>query len=74
MLTFPDHRHQHINRDGNPDLGLDGVLRGAEEDLDAQMLLDPFEKQLDRACAALRNELPEGTRIVCRLFKSVTSR
>ncbi len=41
-----DDGHQHVDGDGGPDLGLDRVLRGAEETLDAKMLLDPLEKQL----------------------------
>src|ERR1035437_3831919 len=36
---------QHIGGYGNPYLRLHGVLAGAKEHLDAQMLLDPFEKQ-----------------------------
>ena len=37
--------HQHVDADGDPDLGLDRIGRGAEETLDPQMLLDPLEKQ-----------------------------
>jgi len=44
---FAHDGHQHVNRDGDPDLGFDGVLAGAVEGLDAQMLLDPFEQQGD---------------------------
>ena len=36
---------QHINRDGDPDLGFDRVLGCAIECLDSQMLLDPFEEE-----------------------------
>ena len=45
-LFFED-RHQHVNADGDPDLSLDGVGRSAEEALDAQVLLDPLEEQVD---------------------------
>jgi hypothetical protein len=38
---------QHIRRYGDPDLRLHRVLAGAKEHLDAQVLLDPFEEQLD---------------------------
>ena len=38
--------HEHIRAYGDPDLALDGILRGAEERLDPQVLLDPFEEQL----------------------------
>jgi hypothetical protein len=44
---FFDDGDQHIDRDSNPDLSFDGVLRRAEEDFDSKMLLDPFEKQFD---------------------------
>jgi len=43
---FFDDCHQHIDADGNPDLRAYGVLRGAVEALDAQVLLDPLEEQL----------------------------
>lgn len=42
---FLDNRYPHVGSDGNPYLTLDGVLRGAEEALDAKVLLDPLEKQ-----------------------------
>jgi len=38
--------YQDIYADGNPDLGLYGILGCTEEGLDAQVLFDPFEKQL----------------------------
>ena len=34
-----DDGYEHVNGDGRPDLGLDGVLGGAIEVLDAQVLL-----------------------------------
>ena len=34
-------------------MGFDGILRDAEEGLDAQVLLDPFEEQLDAPAAAV---------------------
>lgn len=63
---FLHDRHQHVDRDGGPDLGSDGVLRGAIERLDAQMLLDPTEKQLD--FPATRIQLGDGQ---CREKKVV---
>ena len=39
--------HEHVYADGDPDLCGEGVERRAEERLDAQVLLDPFEEQLD---------------------------
>ena len=43
--SFFDDGNEHIDRDGNPYLGFDGILHGAVEDLDPQVLLDPFEEQ-----------------------------
>ena len=37
-------RHEDIDGDGDPDLALHGVLRGAEERLYSQVLLDPLEE------------------------------
>ena len=39
--------HEHIDRDRHPDLGLHRILGGAVKPGDAEMLLDPLEKQLD---------------------------
>lgn len=39
--------HQEVNADRDPDLGFDRVLGRAEERLDAQVLFDPFEEQLN---------------------------
>lgn len=46
-----DHGHQHIDRDGDPDLSLDGVLRGAKESFDPLMLLDPLNQDFPLVCA-----------------------
>ncbi len=46
-----DNGDRDIDRDGGPGLGLDGVLGIAEEALDAQVLLDPFEERLDLPAA-----------------------
>ena len=54
MQAFPDDGDEDINRDSNPDLCLDGVLRVTEEGLDAQVLLDPFEEQFDLPAAAVQ--------------------
>ena len=42
-----DDSDQNVDRNGDPDLGFHGVFRGPEEALDAQVLLDPLEEQLD---------------------------
>lgn len=44
IQPFLDDRHDQINGNSNPDLGLHGVFRSAEKTLDAQMLFDPFEE------------------------------
>ena len=36
---------QHVDRDGDPDLGLHRILGGTIESLDAKMLFDPFEEE-----------------------------
>ena len=36
-----------MDGEGDPDLCLDCILGGAEEGLDAEMLLDPLEEQFD---------------------------
>src|ERR1022692_4012500 len=46
QLLFYD-GHQNVNTDGNPNLGFHRVVSGAIKVFDAQVLLDPFEKQLD---------------------------
>ena len=45
-LLFQD-RDQDVHADSNPDLGADGIVGGAVEGLDSQVLLDPLEEQLD---------------------------
>ena len=56
LQPFSDDRHEHVGAHGDPDLALDGILRGAEERLDPQVLLDPFEQMTDilpsRPCMA----------------------
>src|SRR5665811_1014585 len=58
-----DDRHQHVDADGDPDLRPHGVLRGAVEALDAQVLLDPLEEQFHLPSAPVQgaNRLePQG--------------
>jgi|JI6StandDraft_1071083.scaffolds.fasta_scaffold41527_2 hypothetical protein len=45
MQAFLRNGDQQVGGNSNPDLRLDGVLAGAKERLDAQVLLDPFEEQ-----------------------------
>src|SRR3546814_17504723 len=44
----------HVDRDGDPDLRLHRIGRSAEERLDAQVLLDPSEEQLDLPALAIQ--------------------
>jgi len=46
QLLFDD-GHKDINGDGDPDLGFHRILRSPVKNLDAEMLLDPFEEHLD---------------------------
>ena len=47
MYLFFDNGYQHVNRNCNPDLGLDGILGGPVKRFDTKVLLDPFEENLD---------------------------
>ena len=42
-----DDGHQHVDRDGDPDLSFDSIVAGPIERFDAQVLLDPFEEEFD---------------------------
>jgi len=57
---LPDDRDEDVGGDGDPDLGLDGVLGGSIERLDAQVLLDPFEEEFDLPAGFV--ELGDGQR------------
>ena len=54
MQTFFGNGDQQVGGNGNPNLRLHRVLAGAEEHLDAQMLLDPFEEQLHLPALAVQ--------------------
>ena len=43
--SFASDGDEHIDAHGDPDLGLHGVLAGAIERLDSQVLLNPLEEQ-----------------------------
>src|SRR4030065_2642367 len=47
IQPLPDDGDQDVDRDGDPHLRLHGVLRGPEDRLDPEMLLDPPEEELD---------------------------
>lgn len=46
LQPLSDDRHEHIRAQGTLALALHGILRGAEERLDPQVLLDSFEENL----------------------------
>ena len=54
MQAFLGNCNQHVGADRDPDLRLDRVLVGAIKRLDAQVLLDPFEEQLDLPALAIQ--------------------
>ncbi len=58
--AFFDDGDEHVDGDGDPDLGFDSVLGSAKEALDAQVLFDPFEEQLH--LPAITVEIGHGLR------------
>ena len=54
MQAFLGNGDQHVSADCNPDLRLDRVLVGAIKRLYSQVLLDPFEEQLDLPALAVQ--------------------
>ena len=60
METLFQNSHEQINGDGTPDLGAHGVGTGAVKGFDSEMLLDPFEEQLDLPAALI--QLRDGQR------------
>ena len=51
LELFLDDGDQQVDRNGDPDLGFNGVLAGPEEVLDAEVLLDPFKEEFQLAAA-----------------------
>lgn len=47
LQFFLDDGHKHINADGDPDLGLHGIVGSSVESFDSQVLFDPLEKEFD---------------------------
>src|ERR1019366_3068080 len=54
MQSLLDYSDQNVGGDGDPDLRLDAILGSSVEGFDPQMLLDPFEKELDLPAAAVQ--------------------
>ena len=84
MQAFFGNGDQHVGADCNPDLRFDSVLVGAIKRLDAQVLLDPFEKQFDLPALAVQlcNQLGLESEVVgqkrdafaCLLYTSPSPR
>src|SRR5258707_12234729 len=54
MESLLDDGDQNIGGDSDPDLRLNAILGSPVEGFDPQMLLDPFEKELDLPAAAVQ--------------------
>ena len=54
MQALFDNCNQHISANRDPDLRLDRVLAGTQQWLDAQVLLEPLEKQFDLPALAVQ--------------------
>jgi len=54
MQAFLDNGDKHVSPDRDPDLRPDRILVGVIKRLDAQVLLDPFEKQFDLPALAVQ--------------------
>lgn len=52
--------YHEVNADGYPNLGLHGVFGGAVESLDAEVLLDPLEEQLNAPAAFVNGRDSQG--------------
>ena len=75
MQAFLGNGDQHVSADRDPDLRLDRVLVGAIKRLDAQVLLDPFEKQFDLPALAVQvcNQLGLERKVVGQKSYSLSS-
>lgn len=58
--TFFDDGDEHVDGDGDPDLGFDGILGIAEEAFDAEVLFDPPEEQFDLPAALVERNVAQG--------------
>ena len=57
--------NEHLGEHGAPNLRLDCVLAVAQKLLDAQVLLDPFEEQLDLPAAFVQSGNGQAARPCC---------
>src|ERR1035437_5633055 len=63
LQFFLDNRHQHVDANGDPNLRLDRVVGVPVKGLDAKVLLDPFEEQLDLPAAAVQLRDGQGRQV-----------
>lgn len=52
--------HHEVNADGYPNMGLHGVFGGTVESLDAEVLLDPLEEQLNAPATFVNGRDSQG--------------
>jgi len=62
-MTLIETGHHEVNADRYPDLGAHGVLAGAVKSFDAEVLLDPFEEQLDFPTAFVDDRDSDGWQV-----------
>ena len=60
MKLLFDNGDQQVSANGAPDLRFYGVFAGAQKAFDTQMLLDPFEEQLDLPAALVQRRDDQG--------------
>jgi hypothetical protein len=60
IQAFLHDGYKNINRDGDPDLGLDGIFGGTIKGFYSEMLFDPLEKQLHLPAAAIKIRNRDG--------------
>jgi len=60
LKFFLNNSYEHVGGDGAPDLRLDRVLAVTQKLLDAQVLLDPFEKQFHLPAAFVQSGNGQG--------------
>ncbi len=60
MKFFLNKGDEHVGEHGAPDLRLDRVIAVSKKLLDAQVLLNPFEEQLDLPAAFVQSSHGQG--------------
>ena len=73
MKLFLNNGNEHVGRHGAPDLRLHCFLAVAQKLLDTQLLLDPFEEQLDVPAAFVQAAMVNGGKLVLLVKKTKVS-